>query len=52
MGPRNTPTIISDNNYDHFIPLHLSKEEKKALVSFLRDGLSGPPIKINPPKIP
>ncbi|CCQ92759.1 Cytochrome-c peroxidase [[Clostridium] ultunense Esp] len=35
-----------------FVPLHLTKEEKKALVSFLRDGLSGPPLRIDPPVLP
>lgn len=35
-----------------FQPLRLTQDEKKALVSFLRDGLSGPPIKVDPPKIP
>lgn len=35
-----------------FIPLGLTEEEKKALVDFIENALSGPPIKIDPPKVP
>lgn len=33
-------------------PLHLTEDEKAALVAFIKDGLSGPTIKVEPPVIP
>lgn len=33
-------------------PLGLSADEKKALVAFLRDGLSGDPVIVDAPKLP